>query len=99
MIRVFSDGGDTIVQLDEGVLDSEGATRLRELLRTLLAEAKQPIVVDLSRSREVTPIALAALVDDFERLRPVRFRGLSQHASRVLAHLTRTPSRARSTAL
>ena len=61
--------------------------------------ATQPIVVDLSRSREVTPIALAALVDDFERLRPVRFRGLSQHASRVLAHLTRTPSRARSTAL
>jgi hypothetical protein len=86
-IKVFSDGGNTIVQLGENTLDSDGASRLRNLLRTMLAEAEQPIVVDMSRAREVTPIALAALIDDFEQLRSVRFRGLSRHASRVLAHL------------
>ena len=90
-ITVSSDGSNTIVQLDESTLDSDGASRLRNVLRNMLGEAQQPIVVDMSRAREVTPIALAALIDDFEQLRAVRFRGLSKHASRVFEHLTRKP--------
>ncbi len=46
------------------------------------------IVVDFTRVREVSPVALSMLVEDFGQFRSrVRFRGLSMHANRVLTHI------------
>jgi anti-anti-sigma regulatory factor len=86
--EVFSDAGGTIIRV-AGTFDGDTAARLRGLLARVVADHHvKSIVVDLGMAREVTPLALAALVDDSEALRAkVRFRGLTRHAARILSHL------------
>jgi anti-anti-sigma regulatory factor len=88
-ITVSNDRGSTIITLD-GTLDSDAASSVRDMLRAAVApeDAQGPIFIDLSRAREITPIGLAALVDESEALHPVRFLGLSQHTFRILEYLT-----------
>lgn len=93
-IEVSSQPGATIIEVDR-TLDGDIASRLRTLIRRHVAEGTGSVVVDLSRVDDVTPIALAALVDDRDEYRArVRFRGLSLHASRILAHLVARPAAA-----
>lgn len=96
---VFQDGGDITVRVD-GTFDSDDAVQLRSVFRRVCGEhAHAGVVVDLTRAREVTPTALAALSDlcaEFDRL---RLRGLSRHSARLLAHLTARTSAAADRAL
>lgn len=91
-IQIWSRDGTTTIAVDR-VLDGDTASDLRALIRRHLTGASGRIVVDLSRVEDVTPIALAALVDEHDEYRArVRFRGLSLHASRILAHLVARPA-------
>ncbi len=91
-IQVSFQDGATMIAVDR-VLDGDAASRLRALIRKQVAEGTGRVVVDLSRVQDVTPIALAALIDEHDYYRArVRFRGLSLHASRILAHLVARPT-------
>ncbi len=87
-VEVSRDTGRTVITLT-ATFDGDAAARLRSLLRSgMPADRNSSIVVDFTRVREVSPVALAALVEDFGQLRSrVRFRGLSMHANRILTHL------------
>ncbi len=88
-IEVSTSDSITVISVDR-TLDADVASRLRAAIRQCAAaDDARTIVVDLGRAPEVTPIALAAIIDDVDSYRArVRFRGLSRHASRILAHLT-----------
>ncbi len=92
-LDVSRHGRTTTISVD-GTFDADAVARLRNVLHELRegGARSSEVVVDLRRARDVPPIALAALVDggrEIPRVR-VRYVGLSQHAARLLGHLSST---------
>jgi hypothetical protein len=81
--------GETTTIVVDGSFDVEAMSRLRHVLRELRdTDPRDPeVVVDLGRARDVSAIALAALLEDSRKLPRLRYRGLSHHSARILDHL------------
>ncbi len=88
-VNVVRDGETTTITV-QGSFDVDSVSRFRNVVRELRegGARQRRIVIDLSRARDVPPIALAALVEGGRELPGVRYRGLSQHSERLLGHLT-----------
>ncbi len=88
-LDVSRHGRTTTISVD-GTFDADAIARLRNVLQELRDDGacSSEIVVDLRRARDVPPIALAALVDGGREIPRVRYLGLSQHAARLIGHLS-----------
>jgi hypothetical protein len=85
--RLAQNAGETVFEVD-GVFDGEAAAKLCALLAEAPPSTLRSVVLDFSRAREVTYIALAALLDEKRReARSVRIRGLASRQRRVLRFL------------
>ncbi len=88
-IEVERSGEETIVRVS-GVFDVFAAARLTALLVRGATTDGARVVIDFSRVREISDVALATLVDhqDEHQVR-LRLRGLSQRHNRMLRYLGR----------
>ena len=86
--RITCDAGQSVIHV-EGPFEVEGASKLRALLMSQRTSNSTRAVIDFTRARDITDIALAAVVEMVrdERLR-VRPRGLSARHSRMLRFLS-----------
>jgi hypothetical protein len=85
-IEVTHRGEETVIAVS-GVFDAQAAAKLRALFaRPRMADG---VVIDFSRAREITDVALASLLEG-QRTHAVRLRirGLSQRHDRMLRFLS-----------
>jgi anti-anti-sigma regulatory factor len=87
-LGITNHGGETVIVVT-GVFDGEAAAKLRAMFLASSASAPTSVVIDFSRAREITDIALAALVDARRKGSvQLRIRGLSERHNRMLRFLS-----------
>jgi hypothetical protein len=83
--RISYEGGEAVIRVD-GLFDAEAAAKLRAILRAESALPAPSAIIDFNKARDISDIALAALVELALPGAPVqvRMRGLAARHSRMM---------------
>ncbi len=82
-----------VIQI-EGAFDADRAAKVRALVMSSAPDVTSNVVIDLSKAREVSDVALAAVLDLVgarQRGGLVSFRGLTDRHTRMLRLLASRP--------